>query len=341
MAFKPVTMGVLGYGHFIRTNFIKHLRVCEQLKIVGVYNRGEERRKQAETDGFWATSNLDELLALPGLESVLIGTANDVHREQAIACAKAGKHILCEKPLALTLPEIDDMVAAVEKAGVLNHVNHGMPYTDGFIKLKEMADAHCGQIMQIYMRGSREFGTWKMGARHFAVCNPDVSGGWTMHHECHFINAACALVDSKPVRVYHLAQKSCPEAPSEELVTTLIHFANGATAIVCDGTTIGGFHNVTVVGSDGDARLMNEEVTVVTHGEPDPTQRPGNLRPIVQKVPVPQQEKNLTMVGRIFAEAVRAGDGSRLISFRKVRDEYVLMQAMLESARTGQAVEVR
>lgn len=340
MGFEPVTMGVLGYGHFIRTNFIKHLRNCPQIKIAGVYNRGEERRKQAEDDGFFATSNLDELLALPGLESVLIGTANDAHREQAIVCAKAGKHILCEKPLALTLPEIDDMVAAVEKAGVLNHVNHGMPYNEGFIKLKELADARCGSIMQIALRGSRQFGTWKMGARHFAVANPDVSGGWTLHHQCHYINAACALAGSEPVSAYHVKQKSCPEAPSEELVTTIIHFANGAIATVCDGTTIGGFHDMCILGTDGDVRLMHGQVTLVTHGEPDPTQRPGNRGQVIEKLSIAESGKNLQTVGRIFAEAVRSGDGSRLISFRQVRNEYLLMQAMLQSARTGQVVRI-
>jgi predicted dehydrogenase len=339
--FKPVTMGVLGYGHFIRTNFIKHLRNCPHINIVGVYNRGEERRKQAEQDGYWATSDLDELLALPGLESVLIGTANDVHREHAIAAARAGKHILCEKPLALSLPEIDQMVEAVDKAGVLSHVNHGGPYTEASQKIRELANKFCGKIMQVWIRNSRLFGTWKMGARHFAVANPDVSGGWTMHHECHFVNAACWLIPSPATKVYHVKQKSCDEAPSEESVTTIIHYADGSTALLSDGTTIGGFTDTGIQGSDGDLRLLGDEITLVTHGEPDPTQRPGNRSQVVQKFKVAEQGKVLTKVGQVFAEAVRSGDGRRLLSFRQIRHEYQIMAAMLESARTGQVADVK
>jgi len=155
VTYNRLNMGVMGYGHFIRTNFIKHLRACEAINIVGVYNRGEERRAQAEQDGYWATSSLDEFLARKDMEAVLIGTANDIHRDHAIACARAGKHILCEKPLALSIREIDEMLAETDKAGVLTHVNHGGPYTAGFEKFQSLAKQHCGQLMQVWVRNSR------------------------------------------------------------------------------------------------------------------------------------------------------------------------------------------
>ncbi|MGQ9663105.1 MAG: Gfo/Idh/MocA family protein, partial [Kiritimatiellia bacterium] len=136
---EPVGMGVLGYGHYIRTNLIKALKRCPAIRIVGVYNRGEERRRQAEEDGFFATSNLDELLERPGLEAVLVGTANFVHKEHAIRAARAGKHVLCEKPLALTLEDVDEMVAETEKAGVISHGKPGSPYGESFIKFRELA----------------------------------------------------------------------------------------------------------------------------------------------------------------------------------------------------------
>lgn len=343
MKAKPLNLGVLGYGHFIRSNFIKNLRRCEEIRIVGVYNRGEQRRRQAADDGYWVTGDLGEILARADVEAVLVGTANDVHRDHAVAAARAGKHILCEKPMALTLAHIDEMVAEAEKAGVVTHVNHGGPYTDAFERFRELAGRCCGRIMQVWIRNSRHFGTWKMGARHFAVANPDVSGGWTVHHSCHFLNMACVLVDSMSnpaTSVYHVTQKSCDEAPSEELVTSVIHFANGATATISDGTSIGGFADLGVIGSDADLRLLDDRITLVRHGPPDPGQRPGNLGRLVETFDVPPTGKMLEKVGRLFAQAVRSGDTSRLLSFRWVSHEYRILEAMKASAAGAQAVRV-
>ena len=340
---QPLNLGVIGYGHFIRTNFVKHLRRSGCVNIVGVYNRGQERRSQAAEDGYRVTGDLDELLGRPDVEAVLVGTANAVHRDHAVAAARAGKHILCEKPLALTREDIRDMVDEVDKAGVITHVNHGGPYTEAFVKVRELAAAHCGRIMQVWIRNSRRFGTWKMGARHFAVGNPEVSGGWTIHHTCHFVNLACVLIDSTAnpaTRVYHVTQSSCPDAPSEELITSIIHFADGATAQISDGTSIGGFGDLGVIGTDGDLRLLGDTITLATHGPPDPDQRPGNLGAIMETFDVPPAGKALEKVGCLFAEAVRSGDPSNLLSFRRVSHEYDILQAMVQSAATGQAVEL-
>ena len=91
---KPIKVGILGYAHYMRGNFVPHIRDNPQLEILGVFNRGEDRRQQAEDDGYFATSDLDELLALPGIEAVVIGTGNVAHKEQAIKAAKAKRERL-------------------------------------------------------------------------------------------------------------------------------------------------------------------------------------------------------------------------------------------------------
>ncbi len=336
---KPVTMGVIGYGHFLRTNFVLHLKECEAIRIVGVYNRGEERRKQAEQDGFWATGDLDELLAIPDLESVLIGTSNAAHREQAVRAAAAGKHVLCEKPLALTMDDMDAMVEAVETAGVINHVNHPSPYTDGFIKFRALCEAHAGRILHFWKRSTRAYGTWAQGARHTAVANPEDSGGWTFHHFCHQLNDAFILLGGRAVRVYHVEQKSCDEAPSEEFVNSLVTFDSGATAFLSDSTSVGPFTDMGLQGTGADLRLLNRELTLVKPGPEDSYDRPGNRKGVIETFAVEDTGKNLVEVGRRFAQAVRGGKND-LISFRSVRDQYKTLVAMRESARTGRAVDV-
>ena len=71
-----------------------------------------------------ATADLDDLLARPEIDAVYISTTNELHRDQAIAAAQAGKHILCEKPLALTLADAHAAVDAAKAAGVVFATNH-------------------------------------------------------------------------------------------------------------------------------------------------------------------------------------------------------------------------
>ena len=197
--------------------------------------------------------------------------------------------------------------------------------------------------MQVWIRNSRRFGTWKMGARHFAVEHPEISGGWTIHHFCHQLNLVCVLINSMnnpATKAYHIEQKSCDESPSEELCSSIITFANGATAMLCDGTTAGGFGDLGVIGTDADVRRLGDEIILATHGEHDPSGRPGNLSPVRQSFEVPTGGKNILRIGDIFAQAIRSGDPSRLLSFRWVAHEYKILQALKESAKTGEVVEV-
>ncbi|MFH1759570.1 MAG: Gfo/Idh/MocA family oxidoreductase [bacterium] len=340
MSIKPVKVGILGYGHYMRITFTPAFKKCSSLEVAGVYNRGEPRRKLAEEDGYFATSSLDELLAIPGLEGVVIGTANAAHKYLTLKCAAAGKHIICEKPLALGMDDVNEMVGAVKKADLITHVNYSGIYNPPMVKFQELIPEKAGVILHFWQRNSRNFGLWSQGARHGAVGNPEDSGGWTFHHECHFLNNACRIVGSKAVKVYHTIQKSCKEAPSEEIVNTIIHFENGATACLADGLTIGGFCDMGAFGTMGDLRLLGNTITSVTPGESDPLQRPGNLSPVVEKIEVTDKGKSLITVGHKFAEAIRGGQND-LLSFETVAQQYKILYAMKKSGETGEVVEIK
>jgi hypothetical protein len=72
----------------------------------------------------YATTSLADLLASDEIDAVYISTTNDLHRDQVFAAAGAGKHVLCEKPLALTLADAGAMVAECRKQGVVMGTNH-------------------------------------------------------------------------------------------------------------------------------------------------------------------------------------------------------------------------
>ena len=84
-----------------------------------------------------STTSLDKVLAEPGVEAVYISTTNELHRGQTLAAAAAGKHVLCEKPLALTLADAREMVDACKRANVVMATNHHLRNAGTHIAMRE------------------------------------------------------------------------------------------------------------------------------------------------------------------------------------------------------------
>ena len=95
-------------------------------EVVSVMSANADRAaKYAREHGIaHATTSLADLVASKEIDAVYISTTNDLHRDQVFAAAAAGKHVLCEKPLALTLADARAMVAECRKRGVVMGTNH-------------------------------------------------------------------------------------------------------------------------------------------------------------------------------------------------------------------------
>jgi 1,5-anhydro-D-fructose reductase (1,5-anhydro-D-mannitol-forming) len=119
----PVRWGLIGATTIAREWMIAALR-AEGGEIAGVMSTDARRGAAyaAEHAIPLATVSLDELF--DKVDAVYVATTNDLHHDQVLAAAKAGKHVLCEKPLALTLPAAREMVAACKAAGVVMGTNH-------------------------------------------------------------------------------------------------------------------------------------------------------------------------------------------------------------------------
>jgi predicted dehydrogenase len=106
----------------------------------------------------------------PDIDIVDINTPNDSHAEIAIAAAQAGKHVLCEKPLALTVKQCEAMVAAAKKAGVVNMVCHNYRRIPAIAQARKMIEE--GAIGQVYHYYARYAQDW--------IVNPDFPLVWRL-----------------------------------------------------------------------------------------------------------------------------------------------------------------
>jgi hypothetical protein len=140
-----------------------------------------------------AFDNLDQLLETGGVDAVIVATPNRFHAEGAIAAANHGKHVLCEKPLAITTAECDAMIAAAKKSGVVLSTYHNRHW-DGCIlsaidHIKK--NKRIGEIVRVEARmGERaQPGDWWRGSR-------SISGGILYDWGVHLLEYSLLLIDS-------------------------------------------------------------------------------------------------------------------------------------------------
>lgn len=157
MANKELRIGLVGYGFMGRTHtngykrigdFFPELKVRPALKAV--CGRSEEKTKAfAEQWGYESyETDWEKLIARDDIDAIDICTPNDTHHPIAIAAAKAGKMVLCEKPIGLSTAQGEEMVKAVEEAGVANTIFYNYRRVPAVTLAKQIIDS--GKLGKIF-----------------------------------------------------------------------------------------------------------------------------------------------------------------------------------------------
>ena len=155
---RKLGLGIIGYGpwgaHLARLA-LNSTRACVPL----IWTRSPETAAKIRAAGFPATNDVDELINHPEVEAVVVASPNALHKEHCLKVCAARKALWAEKPLVLNLPDYDEILAAVEKAGVVNHCNFGMRYGGVGRKLIEMSEAgEFGAPLHLISRECRNTG---------------------------------------------------------------------------------------------------------------------------------------------------------------------------------------
>ncbi|HEU0318375.1 MAG TPA: Gfo/Idh/MocA family oxidoreductase [Solirubrobacteraceae bacterium] len=137
---EPVRIAIAGGGYGAKVALPVY-RGLDEFEPVAIWSRRPERARElaAAADLPLGTSDLDELLAVPGLEAVHVATPVVTHADFACAAAARGLHVMCEKPLGDNLADAGRIVAAIEAAGVVGAVNYGRRMQATRARLIELA----------------------------------------------------------------------------------------------------------------------------------------------------------------------------------------------------------
>ena len=134
-----IKVGIIGCGKIAQVRHIPEYTANPDTEVYGFYDLNLARAEElAKKYGGKAYASYEELLAAPEIEAVSVCVANHAHAEISIAALKAGKHVLCEKPMAITLEECEAMVAAAKESGKYLMIGQNQRLAKAHMKAREL-----------------------------------------------------------------------------------------------------------------------------------------------------------------------------------------------------------
>ena len=229
---KKLNYAVIGYG-FIGRRHVETLKSFEDTDCTAVCDINPVRLEEAKLlyPDIEVYSSADELFRKADIEGVIISANNNQHRELVIKAARAGKHILCEKPAALTVAELDEMIEAVNQAGVTFTVHHQRRFDKDYQCVKECYDKHV--LGDIYTIQSSLYGY--NGNMHDWHVYKAEGGGMLYDWGVHLIDQILNMVDSRLVSVF-ADVRNVINKEVDDYFKIILRFENRVTAEIELGT---------------------------------------------------------------------------------------------------------
>jgi len=225
-----VRWGIIGLGRIADTEIAPAITASPQGELRTVVSRDQGRAAAfaARHGAARALSSFDEMLADPGVDAVYIATPNALHAEQVVTAAKAGKHVMCDKPLALSAEDANRAVAACAEAAVKLGITFQTRFHDNYGRFRELVqDGSLGDIrvVQVEMSPGR---TLLKGWR----TDPELAGlGAINNLGVHAFDLIRWLLGAEAIEVTALAGHEGGLVP-ETLALVLLRYATGALAYV-------------------------------------------------------------------------------------------------------------
>ena len=247
-----VRWGLIGASTIAREWVIDAIRAAGG-EVMSVLSRDLVRGRQFADAHFIprVAQDLQTLLRDAGVQAVYISSTNELHLAQTLAAAEAGKHVLCEKPLALTLPDARQMVEACRKRGVVLGTNHHLRNADIHRAMRRLIAA--GRIGRPLF--ARVFHAVALPAhlQGWRIKDPRAGAGVVMDITVHDADTLRFVLDDEPAAVTAMTQRAgLGEGAIEDGVMGVLRFRSGLLAQFHDAFTVKYAHTgFEVHGSDG------------------------------------------------------------------------------------------
>ena len=221
-------IGVAGLGRAF-TLMLPTFLADRRVRLVAACDPRPEARRQFSSDFGGATyADIDGLVRDPAVQVVYIASPHALHAPQTALAAAHGKHVLVEKPMALTLADCDAMIAACAVAGVQLVVGHCHSFDTPFLRTRDIVAS--GEFGRLRMIQSLNYTDHSYRPRRPEELDTATGGGVVYSQGAHQVDIVRLLAGSAVVRVRSALGAWDPQRPTEGAYAALLWFADGAVA---------------------------------------------------------------------------------------------------------------
>lgn len=341
--------GIIGCG-MIANFHAKAIADIEGASLAACYNRTADKAVQlSEKFGGKVYTDLEQMLRDPAVDVVTICTPSGAHMEPCLAAAAAGKHVIVEKPLEVTLDRCDRMIQACEQAGVQLATIFPSRFHRSSQLMKQAVDAgRFGTLAlgdayvkwyrtQAYYDSGAWRGTWALDG-----------GGALMNQAIHSVDLLLWLMGPVVEVSAHAATLAHERIEVEDVVTASLRFASGALGVI-EATTAGfpgSLKRIELTGSQGTAILEEEDIIKWEFAQANEDDQ--RLREEMHgRTKTGGGAADPAAIGHhahtaLFRDFLEAVDGNQALAIdgHQGRLSVQLILAIYESARTGQQVKL-
>lgn len=258
---KPIRYGIVGCG-YVGNSLAQILTQIPGAEVVSVFDTSMENARAAATlSGATISPSADELCARFDVDAVLIATPNSMHVSPALCAAAHGKHIFCEKPIALTFSDCTRMLRAAQRAGTLFMAGHVMHFFRGVDTLKNhIAEGKIGRLL--FCHAARNGWEDRQPTVSWKKIRA-LSGGHLMHH-IHELDLVISLMGTPHIVTMaggNLAHRGEGFGDEDDMLFLLLEYADGTHALLEYGNAFRWQeHYVLLQGDSGAIRLDMSDV---------------------------------------------------------------------------------
>jgi glucose-fructose oxidoreductase len=336
---KRLGIALVGLGNYAEYHLLPAIRQSKYWKLAGVVTGSKKKGETwARQYGFSAKNvfsydTMHRLADCPEVDVVYVVTPNALHAANAIAAAKAGKHVICEKPMAVSVAQCDAMIKACKEANVrlmIGYRLHYVPYHMEFCRLAK--DSALGPFMKIASDNSFDMGDVPFEEANWRVRKDLAGGGPLMDMGVYVIQAVCmAKVEVPPAAVTaKFGEVTRPRLfrEVEQSLSWIEEYADGARAecytSYCDQKS-----HIRAQGAKGWAEIPYPAFYYDTSG----------LETSAGQIDLPRPNHQVAQMEGMALEILE-NRPSRAPGEMGRRD-IVIVEAIYASARSGKRVEVR
>lgn len=222
-----IGMGIIGYGGMGSWHHQNIEKSVPEIKVLAAYDVREEALEKAKEAGLTAYDTLEALLADPAIALVTVATPNDRHKDLVITALRAGKNVVCEKPVTMDAAELEELIAVSKETGKLFSIHQNRRWDKDYRIIRKVLES--GQIGKPYFIESKVQGSRQ--SMHGWRGRKENGGGMLLDWGVHLIDQLMDMIDSPVVEVQgHLLSIFTPGVDDNIKVT--LRFENGVSAML-------------------------------------------------------------------------------------------------------------